>query len=108
MIVTKPDDIKRRLAKFRRRAPFIVDQEHFDAVLASFPIEMQPDIYKEIAALVARFKPVLNEARHRIPFSTGKEAVAEVKERRLREEKERKEREDRERKEREELNTKKR
>ena len=105
MNVTKPDDIKRRIAKFKRRAPHIIDQEHFDVILASFPLDIQPDIYAEVLSLITRFKPVLNEIRDRIPFSASKEFVQEIKDRRVREEKERKERElkeEEERKKREE------
>lgn len=55
--------IKQRIAKFKRRAKFIVDQSHLDAILASFPPTQRESIYKEVRPLITKFNSTFNADR---------------------------------------------
>lgn len=50
--VTDPAEITKRIAKFKRRAPKIVDREHLVQVLESFPKEQRRSIYDAVEKLL--------------------------------------------------------
>lgn len=47
-----PEQIQARLEKFKRKAPQIIDQAHFDLILDSFPDDQREAVFQEIAPLL--------------------------------------------------------
>ena len=54
-----PAQIQARLDKVKRRAKDILEQEHFDRILHSFPPRQRETIFNEIRALVP-FTPIFH------------------------------------------------
>lgn len=51
------EQIQARLEKFKRKAPQIIDQYHFDQILNSFPEDQRETVFNEVGPLLS-FIPI--------------------------------------------------